>query len=189
MRVGLEMAILQTLWVALLTAAAALTGNIAHFAVLCGAGLVFIAVTLGIIGAVAAARIATDDATARHRIPCCWLDARLQYRDRHRSHGGARGGPGRDRRRHGAGAHSIPHATTASLGPGWRRRSDACVRRRRVLAVAVTAATTHTACVGNIRAGAAAGTGSRQHQDGPKAPRKTWRSSDLGVNLAPGSVD
>ena len=65
MRVGLEMAILQTLWVALLMAAAALTGNIARFAVLCGAGLVFIAVTLGIIGAVAAARIATDDATAR----------------------------------------------------------------------------------------------------------------------------
>jgi hypothetical protein len=64
MLVGLEMAILQTFWVAVLTVAAVLTGNIARFAVLCGVGLVFIAVTLGIIGAVAAARVATVDATA-----------------------------------------------------------------------------------------------------------------------------
>jgi hypothetical protein len=60
MRAGLEMAILQTLWVAVLTVAAVLTGNIARFAVLCGAGLVLVAVTLGIVGAVTAARVATQ---------------------------------------------------------------------------------------------------------------------------------
>jgi hypothetical protein len=48
MRVGMEMAILQTLWVAVLTVAEALTTTVARFAVLCSAGLVLLAVTLGV---------------------------------------------------------------------------------------------------------------------------------------------
>jgi hypothetical protein len=60
MRVSLEMGILQTLWVAVLTVAAVLTRSIARFVVLSGAGLVLVAVTLGIVGAITAAQVAAQ---------------------------------------------------------------------------------------------------------------------------------
>jgi hypothetical protein len=64
-RVSLEMGILQTLWVAVLTVAAVLTRSIARFVVLSGAGLVLVAVTLGIVGAITAAQVATQAFTGK----------------------------------------------------------------------------------------------------------------------------
>ena len=189
MRVGLEMAILQTLWVALLTAAAALTGNIARFAVLCGAGLVFIAVTLGIIGAVAAARIATDDATARLEfhvvgsmpdfstgiaidhtaelvaalvaIAAATALVLIQYRTRLRRRSVPVGVAGLMLACVAGASWQWPLLQPPPTPPAWATSAQA-------LQLALVP--------GSIRTD-------------PRRARKTWRSSDLGVNLAPGSVD